>query len=52
MDENQFDLLIQALKVVTITVVEKLEEIRCGNIDVETEINKLRSEIKCVLIKQ
>ena len=37
MDEQQFEILIQELKIMT----EKLEEIRCCVIDVETEIQTI-----------
>ena len=41
MNEQQFNILIQELQIIKNDITEKLEEIRCGIIDVETEVQKL-----------
>ena len=43
MDQFQFQQLIQELQIMTTTIVEKLEEIRCGIIDVETATENPRA---------
>ena len=41
MDEHQFAILIEAIDNCKCEIVKKLEEIRCGIIDVEEEIQNL-----------
>jgi len=41
MDQHQFDILIQELHICKKEIVDKLEEIRCGNVDIENAVQKL-----------
>ena len=41
MDQHQFDILIQELQICRNEIIEKLEEIRCGNIDIKNAVQKL-----------
>ena len=41
MDEHQFAVLIEAIDNCKYEIIKKLEEIRCGIIDVEEEIQNL-----------
>ena len=40
MHDHQFQILIQELQIFKDEIIKKLEEIRCGTIDVEEEIQK------------
>ena len=40
MEDYQFDLLIQELQICKNEIIGKLEEIRCGIIDVESEVQE------------
>ncbi len=47
MNDKQFELLIQELQICKNEIIEKLEEIRYGVIDVETEVEKISIECNC-----
>jgi len=42
MDNNQLQQLINEIIQMKREIINKLDEIRCGGIDIETEIEKLR----------
>jgi len=45
MDNRQFAILIEAIDNCKYEIIKKLEEIRCGIVDVENEIQKLTQKI-------
>ena len=45
MDEHQFAVLIEVIDNCKYEIIKKLEEIRCGIIDVEEEIQKVSRKI-------
>lgn len=45
MDKEQFQYLIAQLECMQKSIVDKLEEIRCGIIDIENEIEKVKSSV-------
>ena len=47
MDNQQFDLLMQELKISKNQIIEKLEEIRCGLIDIEPLESLVCESIEC-----
>lgn len=44
MDNQQFNILIQELHQIKKEIIDKLEEIRCGIVDVEDEIIETRRQ--------
>jgi len=48
MEESQFNYLISQLECIQRSIVDKLEEIRCGNIDIETKIQELSDKVDSI----
>lgn len=46
MDDTQFNDLIKELLNLKTGIIDKLDEIRCGIIDVESEIQNIKKELK------
>ena len=51
MNNQQFEILIEQIQIAKNDIIEKLEEIRCGIIDVETECAKCSNKIQTHIIK-
>jgi len=44
MNNPQFQILIQELQIIKNDIIEKLEEVRCGLIDIESEVEKNQAQ--------
>jgi len=49
MNEQQFNILIQEIQITTKTIVDKLEEVRCGGIDIEDRIKELEDKVEQIM---